>query len=1632
MSYPWSTCQISRWFPVEISQIQTNTVLLYHGDGFYCEIPGQSALKIYGTTSDKDVEIFRVFFCGESDHLNKAFVKETNIILSDHSIEIPTPPGAGQTFYIKAIADHLELSCYRLVNFSPGFFWEPMIKSLTREFQKGRNTISIVNELLESDPSHWIQRDMKKCISFSESIDSDDTWDPNRFLMAMITEKLMVRSLIDRENVYTEDLLCGDSVPFFSEKSGNIRSIVYRKINGPALIRLEMRCEFLEDWSSVEKIVDVHTFLDSARINENPIKFHSDYPGRRWIRSNIPSVFDPDEEAVFASRWSQAKIQYYYIPSGSYCFRLVSNDPLYISGHIYTPVHDPLDKENSILIQKMVNHSMHSKNGQEFLKFLTCVQQMDNLSNSQVDPIDMENLYYQNRTDPLARILYDTGMQLLELNTIRMEAESRVFLDSVSPVLSLKSEMSTIYEAGPRYYRIPDKGDFTVQVPYIDPMDYTPVRFYDVEGIFGSRSTELFVDGRQVFIKDKVGLADSIEFTVCLRPGNHSLKLNNNGAPVYCNIPIIDSVSNLMWLREYYHVPTDQKKALKISINPQEIGHRLRVMSRTENAEDTDLKIYIQTDTGRVESVMCDMPAGRQNPSGFFYDIPAGAKELNIWADSKAWITLSSLNKVKDTQHKIQTVKLSTSQNLLKIPLMWFSPWKDLMLGVVVLKQMGYANSALEVGNRLSPVNNHFPEWFCRIMMETALVSGKPYDSWLWMHNLLEIHPEDTQAIIAKARLMSHFGNIPGALDILDSIDMMPIMDRETLQWMARIENYDIEGLSLPDNWMYFSPNPRFVSTDCIAAVKSGRKVALINRFEKFYRDAFNLPFSNAPDYWICDPEDEYEITVNGPGVLKIVTRPNHILSNGLYETDDFTLCVQRGKMDFVFRFPENRCESQNYIYDGTPEVRPGEMEEIYIPLQEGHQTVKLRCLRGSGSFRVEEQLPGIDDNPRKRNFPDMEQIYLEILEKSATDITQPAHMLEAYVKMVQICQRYPDCILCKPYSKWINQFLSWKALLNFSSEFGRWTMISKPFNTSTVSGNMTEEFGSSEHGFRLSNDKTLTIPLDNYISGIIECHVDGFRDAALPFSVNVSLDGALKGTLTSGNTFLRFPWKKSHGTNLSFYYVDGSLPESLEITAVLIQKDSEPLTLKPTRILTCYPTAVLQPVEGNIIGPAVVKCLIYKELNAAEDNMIPFRIQFRDASEHAIGEHIVPVSFNGDPISVDVIHQEKHYQCDLVESELLLPIDFQGLVHVQIEPQEDSHRFYCRFAAPVFKYLSDRHSVDSQWYWPEISPENGNSDQLTVEEIPWKSNVPPELPLSKQSGGTWVAHLYYRDRSEVDSYDEHQIFSSDGITAEVGFHKRIEGYSVYLESLAGISAPASNTDNNIGLFHQNTRFNFGKWNVRSGLDIDGYVQKFHDDTAFSFDIDTDVRKTYRPFKRFCLVPALQFSLRYQSLNSKDILLTDSVPDPSLFNYFDDRHPFSAGFQTTLHYELFDNVRFYSRFKTITAGDYETGLFSPWWWESGVHAFIGSVMIDLSYTERKTFGESLEPDRSRLQASLSLYQWTGLNMLWCLDLSDRFTFDTEQNDITVGLVLRFNAGRLLRDDDPNQRLFKERLERLAL
>lgn len=488
----------------------------------------------------------------------------------------------------------------------------------------------------------------------------------------------------------------------------------------------------------------------------------------------------------------------------------------------------------------------------------------------------------------------------------------------------------------------------------------------------------------------------------------------------------------------------------------------------------------------------------------------------------------------------------------------------------------------------------------------------------------------------------------------------------------------------------------------------------------------------------------------------------------------------------------------------------------------------------------------------------------------------------------------------------------------------------------------------------------------------------------------------------------------------------------------------------------------VIQPrhsagVSGEIIGPA---CLRLEMRNAWPDGGAQsIQVSLTDSVKKPVWQSAVDLPAIPDPDVYDALTG----QASGTATEIIVPVVARGVHNLTVSPRDPAGspalvRCYALHpkADPIELIPPDRqpHSDESA----EIPAPDGSGLPAEAPEQPEETMTPGSTAWSYQMPhadgtlktaartGTWTIGMNYRHRdfNPDPETDESTAYSGDGPGAFATWERRFDAvgtrkrrsdpvgnrHRLFVDGTLGATHSADEPSGVTGYLTHNANWLLPVNGTRVTWGLQGAFQEIDDSTVWRLRFQGDLRRSFDLTPAITLTGSAGAFVTAQSLDADDVVAMDDRPPPVLYTDFDARHESGGWLRLYVAARPHARIRVHGYWKVMTSGDDETGLFGPWRAGAGVDAMTGPVLLGLAYEERQTFGDSPDPDRSRLEASISAMHWQNGNSLWEFRVFHRYTPDEDWNDTGLTVSLRFDGNRLLRDADPFRTLFKDRIAAL--
>ncbi|MBN1356758.1 hypothetical protein JXA40_10900 [bacterium] len=1652
-----------RWFPLVLPDHAGNTVILSEGAEVEAEIPGSSAILIRSRDLTTYLEVFSVYCMGTSDDYAKTLVPARLIRVDDHTVVIPTGPGRGYTFLIRAVDRPARLSLYRQVRYSRDTYWRDFTAGILREIDVADLEGGAASHAVLTHQLQQLRQDAVETVPVFADFEP--------LLRRICHEILLSRRLLAREDSLTRSLeLDGESGGRGDPAGDLIRTGTDLKVKGPSILKLIVR-----PGGSVSNAVRnrdevLGIFIDGMILPELRITAGSAPGSSRWLRNTIPArlaVSDRQSGEREIDTADMPVTEIYYIPIGDHTIRLDPDAPVRIQAEISRLEHlrtewisetapltpdalHPLPYENTVL--DLVTFGIHRLPR----KLKTSL-------------IWLERQSMVDSDDPVINAFYRSQRRKLEWRGIEASGDRGYFLDPPSVLSTLKPARSEPH-AVPGFCVIHPGQTVSLEIEIIDECPYFPVPIYDLDSGPGDLPLVIDVDGRKRILERIPGIPDPAA-DLFLTPGVHTLRIHEGNRDLYIDHPAADAESVPGYIREYLYVD----KTVHFACNGGDFGQTVRILYRPRHGIDGEIPLEWRFSGSEPVRVIC-RPAGKSGfeMAGFYMDVPPGLSEVIVRSGEAGWFHISCSDFPDVSIEPFDIRKVETEQ----ISRFFESPpdVPDLCAGLVsgrtkgidrvlglayqgdirnavsaylalgmepgsiaadllecyLLSRTGHYYDVLEKGERISNRTGYCERWFLIAMSQAAIRTGKPLDVLNWTDRVLSRYPDDPQAGILRARTLAHLGDFNGVADLI-----APMLERtdvgiEERFWMDYLRRIDPAGTGLGEDWAVLSPSPQFEAIDIERFNPDAGWISMIDEL-KLDRESGVDPESGV-NRMVMRSGDEMYFEMTGPTVLRISIRPDHPL-DGASGPAPFVFQYRDGSLNTRICFQDNKPDRDGVSYRGDTHVRPGTAETVDIPIPEGTRRIEICGVSGSATLRFFRQVPGIDDLPGSgEGGMTGEQVRGIIRDLYASD-SGSVKMLAAAARIEALRKAHPESGLLKRMHEDLRHRYQWRILPSIDT--GAQTVTLVP-------GRMSHHPLVQVRGC-LIEDPVKGIPAELIVPGTsiryrLPAGINRFRiyranpaECSNGIRLMVFYQNRLIGEMKPQDRMIEIEQSAPFSDLLSVSTASGCYAEPMKVTVMSVDESGNEDPVPVMSRETYCESSIGHPAMTGIFGPGLLRLTCRELSRRIPADPVEIMVQVASNSQpeawhetvfmQSVWDETIKLETGGDFVGEAL--------------EMTIPLMNQDYYTVTVHPvRKQTSTVLVRFAGAVPSVDPSRVELApgsvALTGQPGKIPLFGEDAKTSEPFQVWSSKVPDGLPLRGQDGGTWTFDGVYRHREEAgDSNDLWEPYSSSGLTAEFGYQRRFEGRGLYLDAGAGAASPNENDRDSVQWIRQRLDAVTDLWDLRGSLTARGYLGEVRAESEYSIYVTGDFRRTFRPGIKWYVIPAAGFHYRHMSLDAGELDGYEEAADPRLFNDFDCRHRSGASFESTVRFDPLKSLMMFAQFQTMTAGDGDSGLFGPWWFETGIKGVTGPVLWSAEYSHRSSFGSSVEPERSRLTGKISVFRWAAGRWYGELGISDRYTLETRWNDFRVSLGIRFSSGRLLRDMNPYRLVFKPEIEKRA-
>ena len=1662
-SHPNNPCHY-RWFPLEPLAADSMQSKLAGENLILLELPGFSALKIVASNSSSfrsdcslaprdfgskphPITVFQLFLTGAGPRSIPALVQADPVIKPDGSMEIPITDPEGATFAVQS-SPGIQLNFFRLAQIPQPGYWTSLQEKRPASYTSDSFRQQI-QQYLEILPAF-----AKKQIRQLLNSKSDPTTENNRIIDAISREILLAGRLFYREDTKTTEIELNSPVLMAFQEPGYLISNAELTLTGPAMINLVYRLPWPDQ--SISRIESpIRISLDSIPTwDDVDICFYD--PGyRRKITTETINLWESSPECTVSlldessNNFSFKQNQHIYIPSGKHALQIQWDDPVWSKIFKIEFAEEGLLFQPGSKNQLLQGIDIENQTGLDLIR-------MGRKNKKALTNSDVMEIQHQLLTDPASPFLQSEFKDYRNISTWKTLIalkDSKVHIDTPTRInpINQPENIEPNSLPGKKFYQIPAHREFFVDVPG-DPSELIPMSIIDPEIRPGDAPLNIWVDGQPYFVNETMRPIPSSQLHCLLKPGQHLISIESSGRSIFLDQSIKNQKGNPGWIRVYYRSGSTEKDAAVFEMPTEGYCCRLRILVAQVAPLNKELQLWVKFN-GHDPSRVRLLQGSPDLSTGFYLQIPPNTSNVSVWnSQGQAWLNVSAeVMPGKNICQKVQEDRLMEMNDFFNGSLMWdeilkflndkdVPSWKrvyllivngdlrsatDLFLhtkfdsncplqGLLYMNLMLHGGSPLKaykIGEDLNAKYELNEIWFYRWMAEAAFRADKPWDALNWAKSILNVLPDDPGAMLMKANIYYASGLTRDALMLMEKVKVLDPGMAENAKLFTTMNSS--VWLIPPEDWALQASEMSFyeVPEDQITA-PAGRI---------FLGDEISAGDGQDDDqsraYYLLNSGQELSVQPNSSGILRIGLRCGVPAD----QADIFggSLIIQQADRAIYYPLLNMRPDRPGLFFQDNRDLTPSMERDLFIPLKVAGDSIRIRVEAGSIGLRIRTAAPCIRTNcaDRQNNLFHVASDVLKPLEDKELDAEK---VMKAVALIHDLERKYPGNPYWTHWRKFYSNFIEWHKLYSIPVSAGSAVLNvhETPSRLMQLRSAQLKQIPWTWQPDVLPPDSEMKYDISMLRETDVLVKIAGWHENT-PVDVDVLAGNAVLATLNDRNLEYVFSSRLTTESILTVRnQAGGNWPVKI-VAGYQSKKNLVPLNRLNMRNITLV--SKRQKIQHQFIGPGALK-IRFRDVAGGDLTGTKLRIQLQNSRRNFHEEQIVELTENNSCFNEDDAAPDRIWQ-------VIIPTLLDGPYQVFLELVDGPDKVACEIWGAVFKV--------SEGPLPVVSlPLNFSSVEKPVDvagtstAIDWKSPVPKRWPLRKQAGGTWAVLTGYRSRNRDLSGQEIDtgFYEGEGYQLELTYLRRLEGKRIFLESALQAVQPRENGQDPIVRMKNRWTMNTQVWDLRTTGFVTGSVQDLEEETAFSIYGFISLKRSFEPFTGWHIIPEITGFLRSYSLDTDDLQNLTDDPDPIIYDGFNARHDTGVTLGTMLRYDFMKNVYGFTRMEVMSSGEEDSGIINPYWLSAGFSAMTGPVQFNLAVQERDFLGNSTESSRTRLVGDLSLYHWQGAGRLWEFTLSDRYTFNTNLNDLRVAVRVFFSAGRLLRDFDPFKISFKRAIE----
>ena len=804
---------------------------------------------------------------------------------------------------------------------------------------------------------------------------------------------------------------------------------------------------------------------------------------------------------------------------------------------------------------------------------------------------------------------------------------------------------------------------------------------------------------------------------------------------------------------------------------------------------------------------------------------------------------------------------------------------------------------------------------------------------------------------------------------------------------------------SLPGEWAWISPNPKFTGIEMQSDRPAPEPLVLLDDLNQ------DTPSIEGLDYLQTEPGRNWYCEIEGNRTMRLIVRP-HVGPGQSSGFVSLRITIGDRKLSFPISTPADR---KSLRYRDFEQPVPGIPETIDLPVPQGTQRILIETVSGSAAFRASVQVAGPDDWPGDTGqvpWADRIDRFLSLFpDPGLTDDSALSRHAASLACLVESRGEFLGSPMFNRWFRMVSRNVQWKWISGLTSDLGREKIDEMPCEDYKTEPGVLE--------VTLRNNQNISIGLPDGVDGsaLLTAEVESAPES--DWRILIHHDRDLVDELKARKKQVSLDRSTLTDPGLSMLLDSRSRGAVATVRFRYESPGSNVDWPNPARYRTFTRFDQENPASIDVLGPAILDIRIMTQSRLADGERIVIAAQGKQSGYEIIREladgpdrmHQQGWAAAGNTLMALTADEVYRVVIRFEGSRKIAVAALSGTVQT-VEPYRGSEP-----VNPVHVAITP----------PRIPLENPNRVN---------SLVLPEMRWSAPGSASLLCELNGYSTENSSGVSDSEDYGTDGFGVSAGLRKRFESVGLYLEQTIEATYLTDQADAWLpGLRnHSSTRPLI--WGVRPSVDLALFSQSVDSSTEYAFRSSLDIRRTFRLGARLRLVPGIGLFLKEQSLGSDDVDVSGEIPDWRIFNEFDERNPSGMTLRLQGDYDIIDGLRFSADVRTITGNGAGEGLRNIWW-NAGVEWFHRGFVIDLSYQERHPIDQTEDPERARMSGALGWYHWVTNDLMMRVFLSDRYTFDTEENTVQVGISLHFSRGRLLYDLDPNRLFCWDRIQSMA-